>query len=306
MTAIPLDLNLLKLVVTLADTRSVTRAAHALNMSQSGVSSALARMRMHFGDPMFVRTSGGMEPTARGSIVLVEARDILHRVNQRILAAPKFSAAESQTEFRFAMADVAQVLFMPKLLRALEREAPHATIRTTAYEPDRLEGALESGAVDLAVGYFPDLTGGNLIQQRLFMHGFCCLMRAGHHFARGMTAADFCALEHVVVEAPVHSQEMGERYFAQHRIERKIRMRTAHFMTLPFILTESDMIATVPAALGSALPAHGPIIAVPPPFSMPRYQVRQHWHRRFDKDPRNRWLRTLVMNQFGPNSALHH
>ena len=57
------DLNLLQVVVALDATRSVTGAAQELGMSQPGLSTALARLRKHFGDPMFVRTSEGMRPT---------------------------------------------------------------------------------------------------------------------------------------------------------------------------------------------------------------------------------------------------
>ena len=46
------DLNLLRVVVTLGNTRSVTHAAAALGMSQSGFSSALARLRQLCGAPL--------------------------------------------------------------------------------------------------------------------------------------------------------------------------------------------------------------------------------------------------------------
>src|SRR3546814_9565608 len=49
----------------LVEERHVTRAAERMNMTQSGMSNALARLRILFGDPILVRTSHGMEPTAR-------------------------------------------------------------------------------------------------------------------------------------------------------------------------------------------------------------------------------------------------
>ncbi|MBI5720713.1 MAG: LysR family transcriptional regulator [Rubrivivax sp.] len=300
----PFDLNLLAVAVAIADARSVTRAALAMHMSQPGLSTALGRLRLQFGDPMFVRTSRGMEPTARGALVVAEARAILEAVQRRVLAVPRFDpAAQTPTEFRFAMADVAQSLFLPRLLSALRQEAPLASVRALGHEHSRLEAALESGAADLAVGYFPDLTGSALVQQRLFMHGFCCLLRTGHRCANGLSRADFGALEHVVVEAPVHSQEIGERYFARHGIHRRVRLRTTHFLTLPGILEGTDLVATVPAGLGAVLARTGRIVALPPPYALPRYQVRQHWHRRFHQDPRSRWLRALVARLFGAGSG---
>jgi DNA-binding transcriptional LysR family regulator len=59
------DLNLLRVLLALDRTRHVTRAAELLGMSQSGFSSALARLRRHSGDVLFLRTSAGMTATPR-------------------------------------------------------------------------------------------------------------------------------------------------------------------------------------------------------------------------------------------------
>ena len=58
-----IDLNLLPIAVALHERRSVSRAAETLNMSQPAVSTALGKLRRALGDPLFVRTSRGMEPT---------------------------------------------------------------------------------------------------------------------------------------------------------------------------------------------------------------------------------------------------
>ena len=60
-----MDLNLLKLLPVLADEKSVTKAADRLFMSQSAFSHALNRVREQLEDPLFIRTSQGMEPTPR-------------------------------------------------------------------------------------------------------------------------------------------------------------------------------------------------------------------------------------------------
>jgi len=297
------DLNLLNVIVAVANTKSVTRAASELRMSQPGLSTALVRIRRSFGDPIFVRTGSGMEPTARGALVIAEARDVLNRVNQRILTAPDFSPAGTETEFRFAMTEIAQTQFLPRILQALEQLAPQSTIYAGVYNHAELESMLESGKFDIAMGYLPDLGGSNIFQQQLFMHGPCCVLREGHPAAANLTQEEFCRLNHVVVQTPIHSQEVLERYFAHHRIVRRIKMRTTHFMTLPPILAASDMIATVPHGLGVEFATTGKIVAVPHPFPIPRYSVCQFWHRRVDKDPRIIWLRSLINKLFGPGSG---
>ena len=297
------DLNLLTVIVAVANTKSVTRAAADLRMSQPGLSTALVRIRRCFGDPIFVRTGSGMEPTARGELIISEAREVLNRVNQRILTAPDFSPAEARTEFRFAMTEIAQTQFLPRILESLEHLAPNSTVYAGVYDHAELEPMLESGKFDIAIGHLPDLGGSNIFQQQLFMHRPCCVLREGHPAATNLTKEEFCRLNHVVVQTPIHSQEVLEQHFARHRIVRKIKMRTTHFMTLPPILAASDMIATVPHGLGVAFASTGKIVAVAHPFSIPRYSICQFWHRRFDKDPRIVWLRILIAKLFGQGSG---
>jgi DNA-binding transcriptional LysR family regulator len=297
------DLNLLQVVVALDATRSVTGAAQELGMSQPGLSTALARLRKHFGDPMFVRTSEGMRPTPRGMAVADEARAVLQRVNEKVLNSPRFVPEETTTEFRFAMPDVAEMTFMPRLIEAFRTAAPNATIHTASYAPRDLELAMEAGQVDLAFGYFPDLKSNAFFKQRLMMHGFSCMLRAGHPAARRLTKAMFSELEHVLVEAPTRSLELVDNYLDRRHIYRKVRLRTMHYLTLPIVVASTDLVATVPSAVGRFFADRGQIVLVEPPYDIPKFPIQQHWHRRYDQDPRSRWLREQIAGLFGPASG---
>ena len=59
------DLNLLVVFQALLAERHVGRAAKRLALTQSAASHALGRLRVLFGDPLFVRHPKGIEPTAR-------------------------------------------------------------------------------------------------------------------------------------------------------------------------------------------------------------------------------------------------
>src|SRR6185312_12721770 len=78
-----IDLRLVSVMGELHRTRSVSAAALNLSLSQSTVSMALAKLRRHFDDPLFVRTSVGMEPTPRGAElieVMKNAEFYMHQV----------------------------------------------------------------------------------------------------------------------------------------------------------------------------------------------------------------------------------
>lgn len=297
------DLNLLSVVAALDETRSVTRAAERLGMSQPGLSTALARLRRYFDDPMFVRTSTGMRPTTRGLAVAQEAREVLKRIRENVFDTPCFSPSETSTQFHLVMPDVAEMIFAPRLIHAFRLLAPNVSIRTSSYEPQRLEAAMETGQVDIAFGYFPNLLSNSFFKQRLMMHGFSCMLRSGHPAAKHLTKTLFSELEHVVVDNPIRSQELADNFLDRRNIFRKVKMRTTHYLTLPMLVASTDLIATVPTAVGLVFANLGQVELVPTPYDIPKFPIQQHWHKRYDHDPRNRWLREQLYLLFGPGSG---
>jgi DNA-binding transcriptional LysR family regulator len=299
-----LDLNLIPYLVALEETRNVSRAGLLLGVGQPRVSTALGKLRAYFGDPLFVRTSRGMEPTPRALALIPSARDALARIERGLVAPHDFDPATSTHTFSIALSDVGEIVFLPRLLQEFARRAPHANLRSVSQPHAEVERGLEAGGIDLAVGYFPDLRGTNFFQQRLFTHRFICLMRRDHPLAaRRLSLKEFLACGHALVRADSRSQEVLEKYLAKRRLVRRAVLETPHFMSLPYILSRTDLIATVPHAIGYAYSTeHASIVLVEPPLPLPRFDLRQHWHRKFHNDARTVWLRSLVAELF--NDAL--
>jgi len=110
---------------------------------------------------------------------------------------------------------------------------------------------------------------------------------------------DFLKVEHVVVAAGGRSQEVVERFFQRRGIKRKIALRVAHFLGVPLIVAASDLVATVPWAVARDFAEMSPRLAVAlPPFDIPGFELKLHWHRRFDNEPRSRWFRDLLVQVF--------
>nr|WP_241014774.1 LysR family transcriptional regulator [Burkholderia sp. Ac-20379] len=297
-------MNLIPYLVALDDARNVSRAGDLLGVTQPRVSAALGRLREHFGDPLFVRTSRGMEPTPRALALVPAARDALAQIRRGLATPHDFDPATSTGTFSIALSDVGEIVFLPRLLQELARRAPHANLRSVSLPHAEVERGLEAGTVDLAVGYFPDLDGSNFFQQRLFTHRFICLMRREHPLAgTPLTVERYLACGHAVVRAEGRSQEVLEQYLAKARLQRRAVLETPHFMSLPFILGRTDLIATVPHAIGYAYAAeHASITLMEPPLPLPRFDLRQHWHRKYHNDARAAWLRGVVAGLF--NDAL--
>ncbi len=298
------DLNLLRVVVALYDARSVSRAAQHLGISQPAVSTALGRLRRAFGDPLFVKTAQGMSPTARSHALAAAAREALARIASDVLSESAFDPATTTRAFTLALSDVGEMVFLPRILERLRQQAPQAALRSVSPPPAQIEHGLESGEIDLAIGYFPDLKSSAFYQQRLLTHRFVCLLRADHPIrASRLTPEQFLALGHAVVRAEGRSQEIFEKYLARRKIARRIVLSTPHFMSIPTVIGKSDLVVTLPHAIGLFFSQTGANIRiVEPPYALPRIELRQHWHRNAHHDPKNKWLRRLVAALFSDAS----
>lgn len=210
-----------------------------------------------------------MEPTPRALALIPAARDVLARIQQGIVETGAFDPATTTHLFSIALSDVGEMVFLPRIVEAMARQAPHASVQSVTLPPAQIERALETGALDLAVGYFPDLKKNNFFQQRLFTHYFTCIVRADHPVTRGgntrLSMQQFLEYGHAVVRAEGRSQELYERFLERKRIRRKPALLTPHFMSIPFILARTDLIATVPHAVGlSFMQSHANIRVMEP------------------------------------------
>jgi DNA-binding transcriptional LysR family regulator len=296
----PLDLNLLPIAFALYDELSVSRAARVLGMSQPAVSMALKRMREAFDDPLFVRVPNGIAPTPRAHAIVRTSRSLVGRLQEDLLKGQPFDPATSTQTFSLALSDVGEMAFLPRILPLLRELAPNCAVRSLSLPPSQLAHELEKGGVDVAVGYFPTLATKNFRQRRLSVHRFACLMRVNHPLWESrLSVSTFLEADHLVVREEGRSQEVLERFFARRRIRRRIRVYTAHFLGVPFILASSDLIATVPYAVARDFAAMSPQLSIAlPPFEITGFELKLQWHRRFDNEPRNRWLRDQLSRCF--------
>ena len=66
-----------------------------------------------------------------------------------MLAEERFNPAVSTQPFTFALSDVGEMVFLPKLLERLRAQASHAGIRSVSMPPHQIAEGLEKGDIDL-------------------------------------------------------------------------------------------------------------------------------------------------------------
>ncbi|HEY2254834.1 MAG TPA: LysR family transcriptional regulator [Variovorax sp.] len=289
-----IDLNLLVAFDAMIERRSVTLAGEAIGLSQPAMSAALNRLRATFDDPLFVRAGQEMKPTPRATELAAPIRLVMQTVHGEILQRSAFDPSVTERAFTLITPDIGEVYFIPRLLKRFAAQAPTARLRAITRPPQAAAEALEAGAADLAVGYFPDLHRTGFVQQKLFDNTHVCIVRHDHPAAaRRLTMKEYLAATHAVVR-PDGREHVFEQFVRQRGLQLNVLVELSHFMSLLPVIENSDLIATVPIHLAHVCQNYAKVRIVEMPIKSPVIAVHQFWHRRVHKDPANIWLRQLL------------
>lgn len=291
-----IDIKLLRLLDALHASQSVTRTAERLGLSQPTISIALARLRKMLGDPLFVRTPQGMQPTPRTQDLMPAVRQVLDGMDLLASVTAQFDAASSERRFRIFMTDASHVTLMPRLFAQVRALAPGVKLEAATLGPDMAK-ALQSGEADLALGLIPTLDRG-FYQQALFDQDWVCLCHADHpRIGEPFDLSHYLNEAHVGIVSGTGTQLLED---ALKKLDkpRQVQLALPGFLGLPGILSTSDLVATLPRHIGETLARTAGLRVMPCPVAIESFTVKQYWHTRYHQDPANRWLRGVCADLF--------
>lgn len=291
------DIELLYIFDEIYKTRNVTRAAEHLGLPQSTVSIGLGKLRSQFNDRLFSRTSNGMEPTPRAQLAIQDVRNCIAALQDALASQATFEPAQSQREFKICMTDISEVVLLPTLLNYLKQVGPGIRVDVAKISPDTPK-ELESGEVDLAVGFMPHLEAG-FYQQKLFEQNFICLAAKSHpRIGNKLSRTMFLNEGHIQVKSSGTGHSIVDKVLADEALERNIVLQLPSFLGVARIVAQTDYIVTVPSRYGIAMADQELIKMLQPPVQLPSFSVKQHWHERFHEDVSNHWLRQVMFKLF--------
>jgi DNA-binding transcriptional LysR family regulator len=287
-----IDLNFLRTFQAVHATGNVSRAAERLGVSQPTVSHALSRLRVLLRDPLFVRSRDGVTPTPVGTRIAVAVEQALGTLDAALRESDAYDPAHSDRTFRLHMSDIGETIFLPRLMGRIARVAPAVRLEAFQLDDPDILPAMESGRIDVALGYIPALTD---VERRFLLHEeYVIVMRADHPRAAARpTRAVLATLWYVVVR----SHPATARALDALGLRERVRLTLPHFMVLPRILADTELAVIMPRRLSDAFRRLGRY-AVWRTRGLPRFDVSVHWYRRYEHDPGNRWLRELVVELF--------
>lgn len=288
-----IDLNLLNVFLKIFESGSLSKAAHSLNVSQPGVSLALKRLRDHFDDPLFVRTSKGMEPTVFAQALFLPLKKSVESIQEVLSLRLDFEANTSDRLFKLSMSDFGQLIFLPRLLEKMSEVAPAIRVEVNPITPD-VESQLSQGDIDLVLG-FTHAVKGHFHQQLLLESGFTGLVSKNHPDIDGeITKQQYQDMRHVTIKNQTSGFYIVKKYIEDIGIRRYVTANLSNYTSVSSVLSATNCFMTTPVLVADTLMKQGNLKKVRLPFELPSIKFMQHWHARQDQDPGSRWLRSLI------------
>lgn len=290
-----LDLNLLPIACTLYEEGSVSRAAVKLGKSQPTISRSLKRMREMFGDPLFVKSGRGVQPTAKATALVVSAREIMSRLQRGVFASSEFDPTTYDGKFTVATTEAAEYWLWPQAFSRLRELSPRCILQLVRIPTSSIPIELERGSIDLALGFFAGLHGNNVMRQGILRIRPICMLRSDHPFrGKKLTVKQFEGMEHIIVDA-IGRNLTVDQILTQNKIQRKVALIVSGYACLVPIISSSNLVVTIPRALGVRMAAATPGLKImEPPVRIAPVIVAQYWHRKLQNEARNQWLRNTL------------
>lgn len=289
-----IDLNLLVVFDALMTEQNVTRAGEKLGLSQPATSNALRRLRNLTNDELFIRTAAGLRPTLKAILLTQQLRPALQHIQSALLDEPTFDPATSDRVFAIGMSDYVEFMLLPTFMQTLQARAPHVSVQIRSGDREKLLSLLDSGEIDLACGVFPEKIAWHK-QQLLFQESYVCVCRRHHPtIGSSLSLEEYLAVSHLLVSIQEDRVGRVDTLLAEQNLKRHIALSIPHFLTAPFILVQTDLVATLAQRIALVFAQNQPLKLLPMPLLITCFSVFMRWHHSTDDSPACRWLRSVI------------
>jgi DNA-binding transcriptional LysR family regulator len=286
-----LELNLLVALDALLTERSVTKAAEKLRLSQPALSASLARLRVHFDDPLLVRDGNTYRLTPLAARLGEQTAIALDAARKVFANEATFDASTSTREFTVYGSDYAFATAGAAVANAVRETAPGIRFRFIQHTPAIVEDPMHSlRTVDgmlLPHGFTTDLPCIDVYED-----GWACVVAADNPaVGEALTMEHLRDLPWVFTYQSRSAFTPAGRQLQMIGIEPHIDVVVEGFLTLPYFVVGTDRIGLVQRKVADRMAAAGDIRVLDPPFDVVRLAGALWWHPMHTDDPSHVWMR---------------
>ncbi|WP_353148311.1 LysR family transcriptional regulator [Pollutimonas bauzanensis] len=289
------DLNLLVQFDALMQTKSVSKAADRLGLTQPSMSAALIRLRALFHDPLLSREGSVWIPTQKAIELHQDMKPLLDKWSAHTSVEEEFHPLYSHRTLVLYATDYVQFKMVPKLVAGLSKDAPHFHLKVVPAKPLHGLNMLDTNHAELIAGYFPAATP-ELRTRFLFNEPVKCIVRNGHPcLQQKWTLNEY--LKHGHIDLSAHtgffSREI-ESLLTDQPKKRRVVATLSSYLVCPHVVEQSDLIATVPGSIAVEAKKTRKIQILDVPFKIPTLSISLYWHERHQTDLAHGWLRQYI------------
>lgn len=284
-----LDLNLLVVLDALLEEQSVSLAARRLNLSQSGASAALSRLREFFDDELLVSSGRAMVCTPRGEELVEPVKAALTLIRETILTPEPFNPAISDRTISIATIDVVARVLLTEAVAEFSREAPSMRFKVLPLS-DEPGTMLQRGMADIVIA-LDYLADSELPREHLYEDDFVAISaNENPHITGELTRELYESLGHVSVHLNHDVEGFDEIALRRIGIHRSIQAFAPGFGSVPRFVINTDRIATVHRRLANQVSSTLPIKIYELPFDFPTVREVAQWSSKNSNDEAVIWV----------------
>ena len=287
------DLNLFVVFDAIYTEANLTRAGQIIGITQPAVSNALARLRESFNDPLFVRTAQGMVPTPMAQNIINPVRSALALLRVSVQESRTFNPLQANKTFRISMTDLTEAVVLPPLFQRLRKQAPSVVVESLLSHRRETTSDLAAGRLDFAIDA-PLNTDPQVRHVKLMEDRYVCAMRPAHPLAGqpSISLDEYLGLTHIHISTRRNGLGQVDLALGKMGLQRKITLRSQHYLMASNVLQHTDMVMTVPERFARRHALH--FVALPL-NELPNLETHLYWHESTEQDPANRWMRELLI-----------
>ncbi len=286
------DLNLYNVFVAVMLEQNISKAGELIGLTQSAVSQALGRLRTIYNDPLFVRHSKEMLPTALAKKIYPDILQAMQNI-QNSLPQPKLNMSSLDMTFHINTSNFYFIRHIQKFVATVNELAPNVAIDISSVALESPQIALKNRTTDIYLDIFP-IEHESCYHEQLLIVNPAVLARKEHPRLQGnttITQEEYFKEKHAVL-MPKGSDNYPLKLAKLHNLkDRKIRFISANMEQILSICEVTDYLCMVPKITIDNYVHKDRFSYFEPPFSFDESAVYMNWHASVEHNPAHRWLR---------------
>jgi LysR family cyn operon transcriptional activator len=172
----------LRLFVEIANYKSLSGAADALSLTQSGLSRQLASLESFIGQPLFVRHGRGVEPTEAGQKLLEASRSAYQLIDNTMVQL-RDQHGVTAGSLNVATIHTLSYYFMAEVVARFMAQRPHANVSLLGRSSPGVVELVEAGRAEIGFVYDSAVASDELEITPLFEEEMCFVVHESSRFA---------------------------------------------------------------------------------------------------------------------------